>query len=326
MKNDRPRSNEAAQAIHRTLGIAPARGKRRSGDMPPGASFDTLIASALSRLPRDDLFPPAPVLEWIMGLFLSLSGDVSAGLEEVEHRLRNYAEDNDGWLRRAALTREDDECLTIATGEGGATVLYPGDFFDWDDASRFLSVELGKPVFSLHIHDGDLWMYVLCERGMVVDQFNPVPDYWEELDDEERAKWRGDANVVARASPGSRGTGSPPTSSNGRRSGWSLETRRWRIRRTSIRARATGRCSTSCGHLGCRARISSMGRETVRRTSSVASGVRTEDRVGTVEHPIGLRVDEGPWSAFRLRKRPEQFERGVNRGQLPEVPGGDENA
>ena len=47
----------------------------------------------------------------------------------------------------------------IVAGEdfGPITVMYPGGFFGWDDASEHLSKSLGVPVISLHIHDGDLW-------------------------------------------------------------------------------------------------------------------------------------------------------------------------
>jgi len=51
---------------------------------------------------------------------------------------------------------------------------------EWDESSAFLSRELQAPVFSFHIHDGDLWMYILHVNGLAVDQFNPVPDYWDD--------------------------------------------------------------------------------------------------------------------------------------------------
>lgn len=87
-------------------------------------------------------------------------------------------------------------------GLAGVAVLYPGNFFDWDSTSQFLSQRLKKPVFSFHIHDGDLWMYSLYEKGAVVDQFNPVPDYWQELDENERLSWQGNASEVAKRVPG----------------------------------------------------------------------------------------------------------------------------
>jgi hypothetical protein len=49
----------------------------------------------------------------------------------------------------------------------------------------------------MHIHDGDLWMYVLYVDGKDVDRFNPDPEYWGELSDEERRKWAGNAEVLA---------------------------------------------------------------------------------------------------------------------------------
>jgi hypothetical protein len=45
-------------------------------------------------------------------------------------------------------------------------------------------------------------MYVLYEDSEVVDQFNPVPDYWQELEDEERKSWGGNATAIARRVPG----------------------------------------------------------------------------------------------------------------------------
>lgn len=139
-----------------------------------------------------------------MGLFLAMSGVIGGRENSVADTLRAYAEENEGSLDKAELTIEDDGCLVISEGVSGATVLYPRDFFDWDSASKYLSERLRRPVFSFHIHDGDLWMYLLFENGRVVDQFNPVPDYWQDLedDDEGRRSWQGDAAEVARRVPG----------------------------------------------------------------------------------------------------------------------------
>lgn len=137
-----------------------------------------------------------------MGLFLSMSGVVGGNEDSVVDALRTFAEDNAGSLKEAELTTEDDGCLVVSAGIGGVTVLYPAEFFDWDSAAQYLSKRLRKAVFSFHIHDGDLWMYILYENGDVVDQFNPVPDYWQELEAEERRSWQGNASEVARRVPG----------------------------------------------------------------------------------------------------------------------------
>ncbi len=70
------------------------------------------------------------------------------------------------------------------------------------DIRLSLSKALKRPVFSFHIHDSDLWMFNLFVDGKDVARFNPRPDYWEEVTDEERARWAGDAAEVARQIPG----------------------------------------------------------------------------------------------------------------------------
>lgn len=46
-------------------------------------------------------------------------------------------------------------------------------------------------------------MYVLFSKGEQVDQFNPVPDYWDEkVSDAERRAWAGNAAIVAQHWPG----------------------------------------------------------------------------------------------------------------------------
>ena len=136
-----------------------------------------------------------------MGLFLSMSGVVGATHAQVRSALERYVTLNKGELVEEPLTTQDGNCLVISKGVTGVTVLYPGEFYEWDEPSSFLSKETGKPVFSFHIHDGDLWMYVLFENGVVVDQFNPIPDYWQEVDAKERQRWRGNAVEVAKRVP-----------------------------------------------------------------------------------------------------------------------------
>lgn len=137
-----------------------------------------------------------------MGLFISMSGVIGGTETAVVDALRAYAQDHDGSLHEATLTTDDNGCLVVSQGVGGITAMYPGDFFAWDNVSEYLSRRLRKPVFSFHIHDGDLWMYSLYADGDVVDQFNPVPEYWQELDEAERRSWQGNASAVAQRVPG----------------------------------------------------------------------------------------------------------------------------
>ena len=139
-----------------------------------------------------------------MGLFLAMSGVAGASLADVEDCLRGYATCRDGCLDRVPAKAESWELLILAESvQGNVTVQYPGAFTDWDDASAYISRCLDVPVFSLHIHDDDLWMYVLFAGDEAVDQFNPIPDYWDDgISPEEIAIWAGDAESISKCWPG----------------------------------------------------------------------------------------------------------------------------
>ena len=137
-----------------------------------------------------------------MGLFLAASGIIGANRPAVEQGIAKFAVNHDGTFERCHGTTDDPDIAVISGAEANTTVLYPQEFVDGNEVSQFLSQELQKPVFSFHIHDGDLWMFILFNQGQRISQFNPVPDYWEQLPPHERAEWSSDANVVSRCVPG----------------------------------------------------------------------------------------------------------------------------
>jgi hypothetical protein len=138
----------------------------------------------------------------IMGLFLSMSGIVGAEKGAVEAALRSYTEQRKGRFQKSVRTTKDPNTLALLEDKSRCSVLYPWGFFNWDEASCHLSADLGVPVFSFHIHDGDLWMFTLFNKGEQVAQFNPLPEYWDDgISDEERAAWSGDASAIAACIP-----------------------------------------------------------------------------------------------------------------------------
>lgn len=146
-----------------------------------------------------------------MGAFLMMSGVAQVARTQAEEALRDFISPRSGTFTALAAddsadtvdTVDEEELLLIAESEqGNVTVFYPRGFTAWDDASRHLSATLNTAVFSLHVHDGDLWMYNLFVNGQEADRFNPVPDYWEELPQEELETWSGNAAVVAHNWPG----------------------------------------------------------------------------------------------------------------------------
>ena len=133
-----------------------------------------------------------------MGEFLAMSGVSKSSRRDVLHSLEEFTLAHGGRLNPEPGGKPYDHLIVAGEDFGAITVMYSGDFFGWDEASKHLSESLGVPVISLHIHDGDLSMYVLYRDGVEIDQFNPIPDYWsEELSPEERSSWAGDAGLVA---------------------------------------------------------------------------------------------------------------------------------
>lgn len=134
-----------------------------------------------------------------MGTFLSLTSAVGKSQTEVADSLRNYARSVGGGLEKKTLSIEQDNCCVLEEANGHTTIVYPSAYLAWDETAAALSRDLQAPVFSFHIHDGDFWMYLLFVNGETVDQFNPIPDYWDEdISKEETDRWKGNAATVCK--------------------------------------------------------------------------------------------------------------------------------
>jgi hypothetical protein len=138
-----------------------------------------------------------------MGLFLSLSGVIGKTQNEVADSLKKYAISVKGNLEKARITSESANYCVISCTNNNACILYPAYFFDWDSSSEFLSKDLQTTVFSFQIHDEDFWLYTMYNNGNVVDQFLPVPEYFDEnTSREESDSWKGNAQIIAKYIPG----------------------------------------------------------------------------------------------------------------------------
>ena len=134
-----------------------------------------------------------------MGMFLSLTSVIGKTQNEVVNSLIGYAKSVGGGLEKDNLPIDNDNCCVIEEANGNTTIFNPYAYLEWDKSSEFISKDLNAPVFSFHIHDGDLWMYVFFVNGTIVDQFNPIPDYWDEnISEEEIESWKGNAATVSR--------------------------------------------------------------------------------------------------------------------------------
>lgn len=133
-----------------------------------------------------------------MGLFLALNSIIGKSAADVAGSLDKFARKSGSKLEPVDSAPEAGQACSILESNGNTTVLFPDHFMQWDDAAAFLSEDLHTPVFSFHIHDGDLWMYVLYVDGKDADQFNPIPEYWDDtIGQEEMDLWKGDAETLA---------------------------------------------------------------------------------------------------------------------------------
>ena len=137
-----------------------------------------------------------------MGLFLSMSGVIGKTKEEVEKCLKEFAKNNDGDLLKEHLANENPNFCVLYEKNGNVNIFWPSGIDEFGDISKYLSEKLNCPVFFFHIHDGDLWLYFLYNKGGLVDQFNPIPDYWDNsLTQAEIDEQKGNPQIVSALIP-----------------------------------------------------------------------------------------------------------------------------
>lgn len=80
----------------------------------------------------------------------------------------------------------------------GVNILFNGSCFGYEGLAKALSKELEQPVLLLYIYDEDYWGYYLYEAGNERDCFNPMPDYFEEVSEQERKRVAGNGAILAK--------------------------------------------------------------------------------------------------------------------------------
>jgi hypothetical protein len=136
-----------------------------------------------------------------MGTFLSLSAVIGKAPEIVREAIASYIKNNGGNFIEDHAEYEEKTHAVIAGNAQSTTIVYPSRFVEWDKLSQYLSSELQTSVFSCHVHDGDLWMFILFHNGEDVARFNPIPEYWDDVSDEELDYWKGDATEISKYIP-----------------------------------------------------------------------------------------------------------------------------
>ena len=124
-----------------------------------------------------------------MGLFLQTAIVPGCEVWEVQEAVKNAAE----WID----TLDPTQCSYRGL-ERGSIVLFNEDCFGYEELAIQLSGNLPSPVLLLYIYDGDFWGYFLYEKRKEVDQFSPMPDYFEDCSPQEMQRCAGNSALLAR--------------------------------------------------------------------------------------------------------------------------------
>lgn len=79
----------------------------------------------------------------------------------------------------------------------GVNIQFNEECDGFETLAKELSREVNQPVMLLYIHDEDYWGYDFYDNGKAVDSFNPMPDLYEEVSEQERERLAGKSAVIA---------------------------------------------------------------------------------------------------------------------------------
>lgn len=80
----------------------------------------------------------------------------------------------------------------------GVKVLLSDMCAGYEDIPKEISKELMCPAMLCYIYDGDYWGYDFYDSGREIDSFNPMPEYFEEVSEEEKQRLSGNSEIIAR--------------------------------------------------------------------------------------------------------------------------------
>jgi hypothetical protein len=125
-----------------------------------------------------------------MGLFLHTA--IIQNCDETTARLavENVAKNKE-------LDVKPAECL-YKVFPHGVNILFNEYCSGYELLAKTLSEEIGQPTLILFIYDDDFWGYFLYDKGKEKDAFNPIPDYFDDVDDAEVQRLTGNADVIAK--------------------------------------------------------------------------------------------------------------------------------
>lgn len=127
-----------------------------------------------------------------MGLFLETAVIPDSTEDEVRAALSALERLND----RNGMQLQADACQLVRQNSG-VSVLFSEYCAGYAALAQALSAQLNRLVLLLYMYDDDFWGYFCCENGELLDEFNPMPDYFEEVSEAERQRVSGDSALLA---------------------------------------------------------------------------------------------------------------------------------
>ena len=126
-----------------------------------------------------------------MGMFVKVAIIKNCTTEKTKVALREIAALNKNELNvdLTDIRYTEADGTTMAYLNFGCT--------GYDELAECLSIKLETAVLLLYIYDGDFWAYEFYEKGECLDKFNPLPDYFEDMDLEQIAQYKGNSKVIA---------------------------------------------------------------------------------------------------------------------------------
>lgn len=141
-----------------------------------------------------------------MGLFLqtaiipdcserAVRDAVAAVAEHYSHPLEDQSFNEEDAYHIIDLIPKD---CKYQSAKDGVSILFNEDCNGYEDLAGAISEELGKAVLLLYIYDGDFWGYYFYDKGLEIDRFVPMPDYFDETTPDDMAQMKGNAGIIAK--------------------------------------------------------------------------------------------------------------------------------
>ncbi len=127
-----------------------------------------------------------------MGLFLDVALLNGCNKDTAEQALKS-------WCAAKPKSRiVPSDCQLEEQSKGTVIIFNDDDCFEAQEFCITFSKEHGMVAMHLYIYDGDFWGYYLYKNGEEIDCFSPIPDYFEDIDEQEWERQKGNSNILAK--------------------------------------------------------------------------------------------------------------------------------